>query len=324
VVTKTEPKPNYDSPWKEVLELYFRQFSAFFFPQIYNEIDWSKGYQFLDKELQKVVREAKTGRRLVDKLVKVWRKDSRETWVLVHIEIQGQVGPDFAARMFLYHYRIYDRYARQVVSLAILADERLNWRPDHFGYDLWGCEISFKFPIVKLLDFKEQRDILEQSSNPFAVVTMAYLQAIETRNRPEDRFQIKLKLTRSLYNRGFSRQQILELFCFIDWIMELPQDLEDKFAQKIYEFEEEKKMHYITSIERKGVKQGLQQGLQQGLLEGITLGLELKFGKEGMRELPNIKKIKSLERLRIIFNAIKTVQSLDELRQMYNNQPDKM
>ena len=190
MVTKTEQKPDYDSPWKEVLELYFQQFLAFFFPQIHSEIDWSKGYQFLDKELQKIVREAKTGRRLVDKLVKVWRKDGTETRVLVHIEIQGQVDPDFAARMYLYHYRIYDRYARQVVSLATLADEQLNWRPNHFGYDLWGCEISFKFPIVKLLDYKEKWDSLEQSSNPFAVVTMAYLQAIETRNNPEDRFQI--------------------------------------------------------------------------------------------------------------------------------------
>lgn len=75
MVTKTERKPDYDSPWKEVLELYFQQFSAFFFPKIHSEIDWSKGYQLLDKELQKVVREAKTGRRLIDKLVKVWRKD---------------------------------------------------------------------------------------------------------------------------------------------------------------------------------------------------------------------------------------------------------
>jgi len=319
VTAKTQRKADYDSPWKEILELYFQQFTAFFFPPIHSGIDWSKGYQFLDKELQKVVREAKTGRSLVDKLVKVWRKDGTETWVLVHIEIQGQVDPDFAARMYLYHYRIYDRYARKVVSLAILADEQLNWRPNRFSYDLWGCEISFKFPIVKLLDYKEQWNIIEQSSNPFAVVTMAYLQAIETRRRPKERFQIKLKLTRSLYERGFSRQQILELFRFIDWVMELPQELEDKFDNAIYEFEEVKKMQYITNIERRGIK----QGLQKGLIEGITLGLELKFGKAGMRELHHIKKIQNLELLRSIVNAIKAANTVEELRQMYIHQVDQ-
>jgi len=74
-------------------------------------------------------------------------------------------------------------------------------------------------------------------------------------------------------------------------------------------------MQYITSIERRGIK--------QGLMEGISLGLELKFGKEGVRELPNIKRIQNLEILRSIFRAIKTAQTLEELRQMYSNQPDQ-
>ncbi len=66
---------DYDSPWKEALERYFPQFLEFFFPQIHEEIDWSRGWTFLDKELQQVVRDAELGRRLVDKLVKVWKLD---------------------------------------------------------------------------------------------------------------------------------------------------------------------------------------------------------------------------------------------------------
>lgn len=59
---------DYDSPWKEVLEKYFEDFTAFFFPTVHEGIDWARGYELLDKELQKIVREAKLGRRLVDKL----------------------------------------------------------------------------------------------------------------------------------------------------------------------------------------------------------------------------------------------------------------
>lgn len=33
---------DYDSPWKEVLDYYFAEFMAFFFPQAYSEIDWKK------------------------------------------------------------------------------------------------------------------------------------------------------------------------------------------------------------------------------------------------------------------------------------------
>ena len=45
----------YDSPWKEGMELYFKELMQFFFPDIAREIAWDKGYQFLDKELQQVV-----------------------------------------------------------------------------------------------------------------------------------------------------------------------------------------------------------------------------------------------------------------------------
>jgi hypothetical protein len=64
---------DFDSPWKEALDLYFERFIAFFFPPAHAGIDWARNYQVLDKELQQVVPEGTLGRRVVDKLVKVWR-----------------------------------------------------------------------------------------------------------------------------------------------------------------------------------------------------------------------------------------------------------
>jgi hypothetical protein len=82
----TDERIDYDNPWKEALSLYFQPFLAFFFPNIATQIDWSRDYEFLDKELQQIVRDAEIGRRDADKLVKVWRLDGEETWVLIHIE----------------------------------------------------------------------------------------------------------------------------------------------------------------------------------------------------------------------------------------------
>ena len=65
--------------------------------------------------------------------------------------------------------------------LAVLGDDRANWRPDHFGYDLWGCRVSFQFPIVKLLDYAPQVAALESHPNPFAAVVLAHLKTRETR-----------------------------------------------------------------------------------------------------------------------------------------------
>ncbi|NEP63685.1 MAG: cytosolic protein, partial [Symploca sp. SIO2G7] len=58
---------DFDSPWKDTLEWYFEPFIRLCFPQIHSAIDWSRSCQFLDKELQKVVRDAQIGRRFADK-----------------------------------------------------------------------------------------------------------------------------------------------------------------------------------------------------------------------------------------------------------------
>ncbi len=179
----SNPQTEFDSPWKDILEQYFEDFLRFFLPTAYDEIDWNRPPEFLDKELQQVVRDAELGRRLADKLVKIWRKNGEEAWVLIHVEVQSQDEPGFAERMFVYHYRIYDKYRRTVVSVAVLGDERKSWRPNKFGYQLWETQINFNFKIVKLLDYLQQWSNLEASRNPFAIVVMAHLKAQETKGR---------------------------------------------------------------------------------------------------------------------------------------------
>jgi hypothetical protein len=156
-----------DSPWKDLIELYLEAFVQFFIPPLHAQIDWSQGYEFLEKELSKVVRDAVTRCRRVDKLVKVWLTHQEEMLLYIHIEIQGQVEVDFAQRMFIYHYRLYDRYGARVMSLAILSDQQASWRPQSYHYDQFGCRLTFQFPIIKLLDYQEQWAQLEQSSTPF-------------------------------------------------------------------------------------------------------------------------------------------------------------
>ena len=114
----------YDSPWKVALERYFPEFMEFYFPVIFADIDWGSGYDFLDKELQQVTKDAELGRRYVDKLVRVLRLSGDEGWVCVHIEVQGDAEDVFARRMFTYHYRLFDRYDKPLASLAVLADNQ--------------------------------------------------------------------------------------------------------------------------------------------------------------------------------------------------------
>ena len=96
-------KHDYDTPWKEVVERYFPEFVRFFFPKAFQDIDWEKGYEFLDKELQKISKDAKIGHRYVDKLVRVWLKNGEDAWTLIHADIQIQGEKDFSERMYIYN-----------------------------------------------------------------------------------------------------------------------------------------------------------------------------------------------------------------------------
>jgi hypothetical protein len=267
----------YDSPWKELIEAYFPQFMAFFFPQAHADIDWSRGWESLDQELQQVVRDAEMGRRLADKLFKVWRRNGEEQIVLVHIEVQGEPEEDFPLRMFLYNYRIFDRHGKPVVSLAVLGDDRPDWRPESYGWELWGCRMGIRFPVVKLRDYDERWEELEASSNPFAPAVMAHLATRRTRRDPQDRLQWKTRLVRRLYERGHERQEILDLFRFLDWLLALPPELEERFQDDLKQFEAELNMPYVTNIERRGIEQGIQQGLLQGEASVLRRQLARRF-----------------------------------------------
>jgi hypothetical protein len=293
---------DFDSPWKEALELYFPSFLALFVPDAHAGIDWSRGHEFLDKELQRLLPKAARGRKYVDKLVKVWRQDGREAWVLIHVEVQTQRDADFAKRMYDYNTRITDRYNRTVVSLAVLADDDPNWRPGHYEAELWGWSVRMGWPPVKLLDYANRVAELEQSKNPFAHVVLAHLKTLETRQNLQDRQMWKLRLVRGLYERGFSKEDVRQLFRVIDWLMELPARAQKRFEKELDEYEEGRTMPYVTSIERSGMR------------KTIEVVLRTRFGKEAEELMDAILELNDAEKYMALTETIVKATTLDEVR----------
>lgn len=273
----------YDSPWKEAIERHFADFLRFFFPQVHAQVDWAQPVMFLDQELRAIVRDAELGTRYVDKLIQLTRREGQPERIYLHLEVQGSEQAEFAKRMFVYHYRLYDRYRQPIASLAVLADDRVNWRPELFSYEVFGCRLGLQYPVVKLLDWSGSEGRLEDNDNPFALVTLAHLATRATRADMVARYAAKRDFTRRLYRRGWHRQQIIDLVWMLDWMMRLPNELQRDWRHDVHTLEEEISMPYISSFERAGIEKGREQGLAQGRLVGkaqlLRRQLARRFGE---------------------------------------------
>lgn len=255
-----------------MLDDYLPAFLEFFFPEIHAEIDWQRRYEPLDKELAKIQPDDFMGKLLADKLFKVWLLGGTEIWLLIHIEVQVQSSRKFNRRVFVYNYRLMNAHGVEVVSLVVLTGARPG-KTGQYEIRRWGCSHEFKFPAVRLTDYRARWEELDASRNPFAVVVKAHLKALETKGDHERRYEWKRRLIFELYRRSYQRQEIINLFRFLNWVVTLPEDFEEQLQQEIYQYERRNKMPYISTFERKAEARGLQQGLEQGLEQGLHKGV---------------------------------------------------
>jgi len=202
----------------------------------------------------------------------------------------------------------------------VLADESAEWRPTSFGYANWGCEILLRFPSVKLADFDLSE--LEGNSNPFAVLILAHRRTQETQSAPQERLQWKLRVVRALYQRGLSRQDVLELFRFVDWLMVLPESAAREFDDELARFEEEQKMPYITSIERRAREEGREEGALQRLRADVLDVLETRIRRPVPAEVADrVRSVSDSAVLGALLRRAAAVENVEEFHLELERQP---
>lgn len=319
---------DYDTPWKEALAKYLRDFFIFFFPSIGAEIDWSHQPRYLDKELQRIAPDSKVGRQVTDTLLEVRRHDGQKALVLVHIEVQNQEEPGFARRMQRYYNRLLDLYEQPVCSLAIFGDTRKSWRPYFCETDVWGTRQRFEFPVSKLLDFEEGLEELEICANPFALLVAATLYVQKTTPESPLRREAKFQLVRGLYERGLSAAEVRGLFRLVDWVMMLTPEQRDTFNEELYDFERSKSMPYITSVEQKGIEMGIERGMERGrerergsLRAAIIRALESRFGQAPEQVGPLLQQVEDSEQLVNLVGLVAGAATLEEAILYLNTDP---
>jgi hypothetical protein len=102
-----------DAAWKRVLTDLLPGCLAFAAPELHAAVDWTVPTISLDKEFQAIARQVAVGPRVADHLVQLRLRSGSITWLVLHVEVQGQPQEDFAARMFTYYALLHLRLWRQ-------------------------------------------------------------------------------------------------------------------------------------------------------------------------------------------------------------------
>lgn len=312
---------DYDAYWKEAVHSYFRDCIRLFFPSLHKLISWKHPVQFLDTELKRL----RLGRgRRPDILAQVQLKNGVESLIVVHIEIQVQPDPHFEERMFDYYLHLRATYDKEIICLAILADANSNWRPKRFYRQIAEFQLLFEFMTVKLLDLDPQ--VLEQSGNPIAVITLAHLNALRLRKKPDLLLQEKIRMIRKLLEGGYTRRYIANRTCMRRWTQSW-HCLKNWSAREV---QRKKRIRRLTSLEQialeDGAKRGLEQGFEQGLRAGIVQMLELRFGTVPNTVLEALHDVHDVDALRLLHAEALKTESLERFHQVlkgYSQQPSE-
>jgi hypothetical protein len=234
-------------PWKQVFRGYLPDAMDFFFPEISKLVDWRSPPVFLDRELEQFDPDDEYGKRDAIQLVKLKLKEGKPMILLLHVAIEASKDKSFEKMVMTHALRAYDRFEQFPSSLAVLCDFDSSWRPSEYSSEVVGTRLAFRFTAFKLFDYRQRWEELESSFNPFSVVVMAYLKAEELKDDLQERKNWKFLLVRGLYEGSYSKDQIRDLFNFIDWIMVLPEESNNIFLNDLRTYEQDKKMICITN-----------------------------------------------------------------------------
>ncbi|MBC7347636.1 MAG: Rpn family recombination-promoting nuclease/putative transposase [Clostridia bacterium] len=289
---------DHDRLFKELLETFFAAFMELFFPEASRAIDFGH-VKFLQQE---VFTDLTAGEKHeVDILVETRLKDEPGL-ILVHIEPQAYVQKEFAERMYIYFSRLYEKYRRRILPVAVFAYDQARDEPDTFSLGFSFLDV-LRFRFYKLeLKKLYWRDFI-QSDNPVAAALLSKMGFL-----PEEKVRVRIEFLRMLTRMKLDPARMELIAAFFETYLKLSPQEEEEFDRQLGSVDQkevEAIMQLTTSWHEKGRMEGRTEGVELGKLEetrtAILDFLESRFGEcpawvatslEGLKELEQLKKLR--------------------------------
>jgi hypothetical protein len=295
-------KPKYDTLWKGMMEEVIKDLLLFVEPGIGEVLNLERGFEFLDKELTEIYPEPEKPAdvRVVDKLVKAYYRDGSESWMLLHMEVQGNYQKDFAKRMFEYYARLFSKYGRPIAAIAVFTGQDGKAMPGRYEDLCLWTRVNYEYKTLNIADYPDSD--LEASTNPFAAVVMVakevLLKVREAENETDNiLLEHKLKVVRLLKEKMtiYGEEKTAAILTFLNnYVSFKTPEINRKFMEQPDEiFGKKNTMGIIEQLaeikHQEGVEEGVEKGIEQGKEESVRLFLaHTEFSPEKIAELVGV------------------------------------
>jgi hypothetical protein len=163
---------------------------------------------------------------------------------------------------------------------------------------------------IKLLKLGKETADLENEDNVFSLFVAAHLETLATRKDLAGRQQAKLRLLGNLQQRKMDAADGREWYRLIDFLMKLPEEMNQQVHQELYRQHAEEPMKYVSFAER----QGIEKGEKQEARKNLRAVMNAKFGADGIALVDALGEGADLARLESLLTAAALARSFDDIR----------
>ena len=175
----------------------------------------------------------------------------------------------------------------------------------------YGSGVVFDYLSFKLMDY--DRTQLENDDSPIATIILT-CQDKEIARQKGKAFDIKRRLIRNLFSKGFDKDVTIASLEFIDWAIGLKD--EDILWREVKQMREVKNVPYVMSFERIAMKEGIKEGSLLTLKEVILETLSDKFGEIPTSLFDILNQIEDKDKLKVLNRLAIKCTSLEEYKDM--------
>ena len=205
-----------DTLWKGMIHDLLPYIIQFHYPYEYSLIDWGRGFEFINLEIDQLTPTSPQMGRVADVLVKLYLIGGEEVFFLFHLEIQGYVDETIPKRVFQMLYRTEETYGICPEILVIYVDEKPDFKPTQYKHRVWETAIRVDFKTFKLLD--NPPTTFMHLDNPYCMILELVYWAMKKMSPSEDvTMQIQLDLITRLILQNYPTNIIKSCIIFIKY-----------------------------------------------------------------------------------------------------------